>query len=323
MRENLAIKSVAFFENSSNVNALAYYGSLEIKLIQQFFNENDFSVLPATPNITVPGSFVQPIISYQSKDSTLLYFVFQDRVEVWANIFEETHFSSNENVNLLNDRCIAGVCRFIKYLGVGVIRISLLNDFFIVSNDKNPLKPLLNHRFFEETPVSEFNMRFNQQISDAKGFDRIINQVTTIAQATGTRNDINNPIEGVLLRQDVNTFSTGMLLDTLNLESNFDFLKSLIIKKKTLVCTGDLINPLLIGFFGKDLSKSDHFMCQNRHLKELFHLVIHRNATACIDEPEQIQPVLKIFPFICRVLSHESLQASMDCVYRSHRVVIV
>ena len=29
---------------------------------------------------------------------------------------------------------------------------------------------------------------------------------------------------------------------------------------KTLVCTGDLINPLLIGFFGKDLTKSDHFM---------------------------------------------------------------
>lgn len=26
-----------------------------------------------------------------------------------------------------------------------------------------------------------------------------------------------------------------------------------IIKLKTLVCTGDLINPLLIGFFGKDL----------------------------------------------------------------------
>lgn len=231
MRENLVLKSVAFFENSSNVNALAYYGPLEIKLIQQFFNENDFSVLPATPNITVPGSFVQPIISYKSKDSTLLYFVFQDRVEVWANIFEETHIASNENVNLLNDRCISGVCRFIKCLEVGVIRISLLNDFFIVSNDKNPLKPLLNHSFFEETPISEFNMRFNQQIRDAKGFDRIINQVTTIAQATGTRNDINNPIEGVLLRQDVNTFSTGMLLDTLNLESNFDFFKSLIIKK--------------------------------------------------------------------------------------------
>ena len=30
---------------------------------------------------------------------------------------------------------------------------------------------------------------------------------------------------------------------------------------KALVCTGDLINPLLIGFFGKDLTKSDYFMC--------------------------------------------------------------
>ena len=31
-------------------------------------------------------------------------------------------------------------------------------------------------------------------------------------------------------------------------------------KIKALVCTGDLINPLLIGFFSKDLTKSDHFM---------------------------------------------------------------
>lgn len=29
---------------------------------------------------------------------------------------------------------------------------------------------------------------------------------------------------------------------------------------KALVCTGDLINPLFIGFFSKDLTKSDHFM---------------------------------------------------------------
>lgn len=32
------------------------------------------------------------------------------------------------------------------------------------------------------------------------------------------------------------------------------------VKEKNLVCTGDLINPLLIGFFSKDLTKSDHFM---------------------------------------------------------------
>ena len=31
-------------------------------------------------------------------------------------------------------------------------------------------------------------------------------------------------------------------------------------KLKALVCTGDLINPLFIGFFSKDLTKSDHFM---------------------------------------------------------------
>ena len=31
-------------------------------------------------------------------------------------------------------------------------------------------------------------------------------------------------------------------------------------KAKALVCTGDLINPLFIGFFSKDLTKSDHFM---------------------------------------------------------------
>ena len=37
-----------------------------------------------------------------------------------------------------------------------------------------------------------------------------------------------------------------------------------------------------------------------------------------IDEPEQIQPVLKIRPVICGMLSHEPLQASMDCVYRIH-----
>ena len=42
-----------------------------------------------------------------------------------------------------------------------------------------------------------------------------------------------------------------------------------------------------------------------------------------IDEPEQIQPVLKIISVICGVLSHEPLQASMDSVYRFHRVVIV
>lgn len=90
-----------------------------------------------------------------------------------------------------------------------------------------------------------------------------------------------------------------------------------------MVCTGDLINSLLIGFFGKNLAKSDHFMCQNRHLKKLFHLVIQRNAMVCIDKPEKIQPVLKIIPVICGVLSHEPLQASMDRVYRFHRVVIV
>ena len=31
-------------------------------------------------------------------------------------------------------------------------------------------------------------------------------------------------------------------------------------KNKAWVCTGDLINPLFIGFFSKDLTKSDHFM---------------------------------------------------------------
>ena len=36
--------------------------------------------------------------------------------------------------------------------------------------------------------------------------------------------------------------------------------KTKLIKLKALVCTGDLINPLFIGFFSKDLSKSDHFM---------------------------------------------------------------
>ena len=34
----------------------------------------------------------------------------------------------------------------------------------------------------------------------------------------------------------------------------------LAFNKKAWVCTGDLINPLFIGFFSKDLSKSDHFM---------------------------------------------------------------
>ena len=75
--------------------------------------------------------------------------------------------------------------------------------------------------------------------------------------------------------------------------------------------------------FGKNLSESDYFSCQNRHPEELLHLVIHRNPTVRIDEPEQIQPVLKIISVICGVLSHEPLQASMDGVYRFHRVVIV
>ena len=96
-----------------------------------------------------------------------------------------------------------------------------------------------------------------------------------------------------------------------------------IYKNKALVCTGDLINPLFIGFFSKDLTKSDHFMCQNCHLKQLFHLVIHWNSTICIDKPKQIQPVLKIIPVICWMFSHEPLQVSMDCVYWFHRVVIV
>mgnify|MGYP006926044921 CR=1 FL=1 len=64
-------------------------------------------------------------------------------------------------------------------------------------------------------------------------------------------------------------------------------------------------------------------MRQNCHPKEFLRFLIHLNPAVCVNEPKKVEPVLKIVSVICRMLSHESLQVPVDCLYQLPRIATV
>ncbi len=236
MRENVSCRTVAFFGSCQFLNDLNHFGLFEKAKIQSFFNETKFKFLPAHPGVNIFGQVAPSMLGYQTKDMGLTYVLYNDRVEVWSSINNNTLSFTTDSFNSLTNRCIQGVCDFIKTMidnkpmSPDCIRISLLYDVFLFGEEAS-LDLLLNHSFFSGEPLSEFSMRFNQQITNKPDFDRTINAVTMISQALGSKKNLEKQTVGVVLQQDINTIANGRKLDILKIENYLQHFKEIIYSK--------------------------------------------------------------------------------------------